>query len=145
MKEDDAKKEVSQSNEGQERREFLKKIGVGGAALVGGAVFGAEEVSAAQTGGNTTGIPPFSMKTFSSDVVSDAEMSNKFIIDVQDWVLDDAGLAQVNNALVAAAIDNVRRLGKPTPLNTAARIRYFGQFGSFNSFGSFGSFASSMF
>lgn len=136
---DDVKNEGSQSNEGQERREFLKKLGVGGAVLMGGAVLGADE-AAAQTNGGTA---PFRMRTFSSDTTSDAETSNKFILDVQDWVLDDAGLAQVNNAIVAAAIDSVRRVGRATPLNAAARIRYFGQFGSFDSFGSFGSFISS--
>lgn len=138
---DDVKNEDSQSNEGQERREFLKKLGVGGAVLIGGAAIGANE-AAAQTGANNTGTPPFRMRTFNSDTTSDAETSNKFIIDVQDWVLDDAGLAQVNNALVAAAIDSVRRVGRATPMNTAARIRHFGQFGSFDSFGSFGSFIS---
>jgi hypothetical protein len=139
---DDVKNEGPQTHEGQERREFLKKLGVGGAVLVGGAAFGADE-AAAQTSGDNTGATPFRMRTFSSDTTSDAETSNKFIIDVQDWVLDDAGLAQVNNALVAAAIDSVRRVGRATPLNTAARIRHFGQFGSFDSFGSFGSFISS--
>lgn len=139
---DDVKNEGAQSNEGQERREFLKKLGVGGAVLVGGAAFGADE-AAAQDRENDTGITPFRMRTFASDTASDAETSNKFILDVQDWVFDDAGLAQVNNAIVAAAIDSVKRVGSPTPLNTAARIRYFGQFGSFNSFGSFGSFISS--
>lgn len=139
---DDVKNEDSQSNEGQERREFLKKLGVGGAVLIGGAALGANE-AAAQTGANNTGTAPFRMRTFNSDTTSDAETSNKFIIDVQDWVLDDAGLAQVNNALVAAAIDSVRRVGRATPLNVAGRIRHFGQFGSFDSFGSFGSFISS--
>jgi hypothetical protein len=136
-------KNEENNNEGQERREFLKKVGIGGAAaLAGGAVLGAPTASAATDKKKGADLVPFKTKTISSNLKSEAETSNKFIIDVQDWVLDDAALAKISNALVATAVDNVRRLGKATPLNTAATMQSFGQFGSFNSFGSFGSFSS---
>ena len=113
-------KEEDNNKENQERRKFLKTMGVGGAAaLVGGAILGAPKVSASTGNSKGSQIVPFTTKTFSSNLKPESETSNKFIIDVQDWVLDDAALAKISNALVATAVDNVRRLGKVTPLNAA--------------------------
>lgn len=128
--------------EGQERRRFLKNIGIGGAsALAAGAVLGAQPASALPKGKDeNSGDTPFSTKTLFSRQVPQAQASNKFVIDLQDWALDDAGLTAVGNAMVATAIEHVRRVGKATPANLAAAIQGFGQFGQFGQFGSFGQF-----
>src|SRR5256714_3241981 len=132
-------KDEETGKEGQERRDFLKKMGIGGAAIVGGAVLGSQKVAAATTADDKkkgANVPPFTTKTFSSNLKPEAETSNKFIIDVQDWVLDDHALAKISNALVATAVDQVTPLGKTTPLNAAAGMPRFGQLGSVNSLGS---------
>ena len=133
-------KDQEKDKEATERRDFLKKVGIGGAsALVGGAILGSQSASASTKGAESaprTGI--FLEKTFSSHLRPEAEASSKFSIDLRDFTLDDAALSAVRNAIVAAAVDQVKRLGKPTPLNHSANLSTFSSFSSFGSFGSFG-------
>ncbi len=149
MKDHEIAKDEEPKDGGKERRDFLKKVGLSGAAIVAGGVLSSKTVQAdpiAAQGGAAA--PPrknpgrFDTKFFSQHRKPLVEAGNKFTIDLRDFKLDDSGLAAVRNAMVAAAIAQVKKSGVATPQNSFGSFSTFSTFSTFSSFSSFSSFGS---
>jgi hypothetical protein len=146
MKDDEITKGEDPKQDAKERRDFLKKVGIGGAAaIVAGGLLGSKTASAKglEAGSANRRNPgKFDTKYFSQHKKPLAEAGNKFTIDLRDFKLDDAGLAAVRNAMVAAAISQVKESGIATPSNLRGSFSTFSTFSTFSSFSSFSSFGS---
>jgi hypothetical protein len=146
MKDDEITKSEDPKQDAKERRDFLKKVGIGGAAaIVAGGILGSSKTANAQGGEASLARKNpgrFDTKYFSQHRKPLAEAGNKFTIDLRDFKLDDQGLADVRNAMVAAAIAQVKLSGKPTPQNARQSFSTFSTFSTFSSFSSFSSFGS---
>jgi hypothetical protein len=145
MKDDEITKNEDPKQDAKERRDFLKKVGIGGAAaIVAGGILGSSKNAQGREAGlaNRKNPGKFDTKYFSQHRKPLAEAGNKFTIDLRDFKLDDQGLADVRNAMVAAAIAQVKLSGKPTPQNARQSFSTFSTFSTFSSFSSFSSFGS---
>jgi hypothetical protein len=147
MKDHELTKGEDLQKEAKDRRDFLKKVGIGGAAAIAtGGVLGAKSVNAKDKpglgAGNRKSPGRFNSKYFSQHRKPLAEAASKFTIDLRDFKLDDEGLAAVRNAMVAAAISQVKTSGMPTPQNSLGSFSTFSTFSTFSSFSSFSSFGS---